>query len=700
MFRAGFRYFLPLALAFIIAIAIGERVDSAKSKAETDRFRLVQQARRRNLRPEYDIRYRSPVESENGDKRNPKRRSSPPAVSGQSKASISNSASPPPPSPGLAIATTTWDFQHIGSSGHQVGRLPGADLVHFCWLATDRIDCDVDPCGQPYVAYNSYTISTGVLNQGFAGDMVSLGMIADSRYASIAVDAGNRAHIALQQRDDVDRPVKPWRLYFDTPGNSLHTNEDITGAGVPGCPELMWPQLAVSVGNQTAHEIAHTNIAACPIDLLWYWRFNGIVWTGPVIIDSTPLISYVLADDMWSQTLAIVVGVDSYAAMNDLNNVAYMESATDGAGWIAGTEAINKTVLTNYFDPDGPQAWLHMSTAYDYAGTLHIVWDEQRNANQSSETAIRHWNSSRQTIRTVALGYWPTPYSTGVYNLNLAKITLGIGNGGTFCQGLPNEDYLYVLYTRFGGTTPQEQADVSALGYYNGELYLNVSSDGGASWSRPVNLTNTKTPRCNPGPADTISGIILHPDSVCRSEHWATLGQLVSDIDILFVSDNDAGSAIHGEGYIHLNPVHYLRLPGGTPNAQYLCPEIAPSFAAFSSSTVQCEYHAAPGEVKSDETLTIMNIGNATLSGSVSVIDAPWLTVVGGGGFALPAGSNDLVLPLTMNATSLGEGLYSGTIRITHNDSAQPSPYDIPVDLFVIADFNCTQGALISTGVE
>jgi hypothetical protein len=449
-----------------------------------------------------------------------------------------------------------------------------------------------------------------------------------------------------------------------------------------------------------AHEIAHPNVDACFVDLLWYWRYNGSNWTGPVIIDSTPHISYVLADDPASEKVAIAVGVDNYTSMNGLNNVAYIASSTDGAGWIAGTESINKTVISNYTDPDGPQAWLHISTAYDNAGTLHIVWDEQRYADQSAETAIRHWNSARQTIRPVALGYWPLPHSTGVYNLDLTKITMGIGDGSTSCQGQPNGDYLYVTYTRFAGPTPQEQADYSAIGYYNGELYLNVSGDGGASWSRPVNLTNTKTPACDPGPQDTIFGTPLHPDLVCRSEHWATIGLAVSDIDVFFISDIDAGSVIQGEGTWNMNPVMYLRLPGETPNAQYLCPQIAPNMAVILSATAECEYHAAPGEIKSDETLTIMNLGNAALSGNVSVIGAPWLTVVGGGGFALTPGSNDLILPVTMNATLLGEGLYSGTIRITHNDSAQPSPYEIPIEFFVITDFNCAQGAVISTGVE
>jgi hypothetical protein len=471
------------------------------------------------------------------------------------------------------------------------------------------------------------------------------------------------------------------------------------------CNEALWPLIAASHdGDRTLHILAHSNVNDCASDLLWYWRYNGTSWTGPVLIDSTPQTSYAVADDPAGDKLAIAVNVANHVWMNGLNNVAYYESANDGAGWIAGTEPLAKTVLTSYSDLNGPQAWLHLTAAYDHQSVLHLLWDEQQIANASATVAIRHWNSQPGTIRTVALADWDLAGLTGVYNLALAKLSVGVGDGSTLCQGgtRSNEDYLYVVFTQFGGLTQAEQEDVSYLGYYNGELYLTASADGGNTWSTPANLTNTKTPQCNPGPADTLTGVPQRPDSVCRSENWASIGLVVSDIDIFFISDLDAGAAVLGEGTWQLNPVHYLRIPGGTTDGQYLCPKLAPNFAATLAEDPLCEFHA-PTYSQTQTTLTIMNLGNAELTGEISVTDFPGnptLAVSAPGPYSIPAGDPDLVATVTMTANGGPEGMYTGSIAVTHNDLSKPSPQVFPVEFFVFDEFFCPESPVImKTGV-
>ncbi len=611
---------------------------------------------------------------------------------------------PPPASPGLAIGQSSYDYQHNNSSGYQTGRTSGANIVHFVWMAWDRIPSDIE-ANDRYVAYNSYTISTNTLNQGFGGEFVGLGVLARAGYINMDVGTNNAASVSCHQREDVSLPYNPWHLDFPSPGAGLHIDDGLGGYAAGGCPEVLWPRNAASrdAGNSgVRHMIAHSNTNDCPTDLLWYWRYNGAAWTGPVIIDSTPQISYVIADDPTGNKLAIGVNLSNHTFMNGINNVAYIQSLTDGVGWINNTEAKTKVVLTNYTSEAGPGAWLHMSLTYDNSGVLHMIWDEQEDANDNSLTAIRHWNSSRNTIRPVALNYAETPLLTGVFNLNLTKMTVGIGNGGTVCGGGTNNNYVYAVYTKFGGSTLAEQEDASLEGRYNGELWLSVSNSGGNTWAPPVNLTNTKTPNCNPGAADTTSGIPQRPDSVCRSEHWGTIGRLVSDIDIFFVSDLDAGGIPQSEGTWQLNPVHYLRIPGGTANATHVCPVIAANYEATLTSTEDCEYNA-PQAGSAAATLTIINLGNATMSGVISITDfpgAPTLTLSGGAGaYSIIAGNPDIVKAVTMASNGAAEGLYTGQISVTHNDATKASPQTYPIEFFVFNQFFCPEEEVLKTGV-
>jgi hypothetical protein len=611
---------------------------------------------------------------------------------------------PPPASPGLPIGQSSYDYQHNNSSGYQTARTAGHDVVHFVWMAWDRIPNDIE-ANDRYVAYNSYSIGSGILNQGFGGDFVGLGVLARAGYINMDVGTGNEASVSCHQREDVSLPYNPWHLDFPSPGAGLHLDDGLGGYAAGGCPEVLWPRNAASRdagASGVRHMIAHSNTNDCPNDLLWYWRYNGATWTGPVIIDSGGQISYVIADDPTGNKLAVGVNVSNHTFMNGINNVAYIQSLTDGAGWITNTEAKTKVVLTNYTSETGPGAWLHMSMTYDNSGVLHMIWDEQEDANDNSLTAIRHWNSSRNTIRPVALNYNDTPLLTGTFNLNLAKMTVGIGDGGTVCGGGTNNNYVYTAYTKFCGSTLAEQEDASLEGRYNGELWLAVSNSGGNTWAPPVNLTNTKTPNCNPGPADTSSGIPLRPDSVCRSEHWSTIGRVVSDIDIFFVSDLDAGGIPQSEGTWQLNPVHYLRIPGGTANATHVCPVIAANYEATLTSTEECEYHATPAG-SAVETFTIINLGNATMSGVITITDlngAPTLTLSGGAGaYSIIAGNPDIVKTVTMASNGAAEGLYTGQISVTHNDGTKASPQTYPIEFFVFNNFFCPEDEIIKTGV-
>ena len=684
------RNYAAIASALAVAVCIGEHAHPAKSVggANTPRERLIRDIRRPDPRPEFHIRHQSATES------SPNQgiiQDSPHPGSSQSPG-----VSAPPPSPGIAIGTTWYEVQHTHSQGRRIARNSGDDRVQMVW---DGIQ-NFDPSGvwnDHEVLYNSYVVSTQIMQPGFGGGPISLDPITRGGFGNIAVDDDGTARTVLHQFEDLALPMHPWSVWVLVPGTTMHVDDDLAPSGP--CGEALWPKVDVrqrSGAPDIVHAIARSG-TSCDVEHLFYWRFDGALWSGPALIDSSFSPGYVIAADNNSDNVAIIFHDIDEPQRGGANNISYYRSTTTGLGWSSGAELgpSFKRMLTSYNDTlNGPQAWKHIAAAYDNSGALHIVWDEQQLANQTASVAIRHWNDLRGTIRPVTLGYWTNPHPQT--SLNLANLSLGIGDGSTSCDAGSNLDFLYVIYTQYGGITVAEQADVSLppgaqSSHYNGEIYLTASNSGGNTWAQPLNLTQTQTPRCNPAV----------PDSVCRSEDWATINKVVSDIDILYISDHDAGAAPQGEGTYQPNDVMYLRIPGGTADAQHFCPVIDPGYAAVITQDAACEYHAAPGEIKSDEIFTILNLGNAALEGEVSILPgASWLTVTGSGPYVIPAGSPDLTLSIVMDAASLSEGLYTGTIRITHNDPDIPSPQDYPISFFVISDFNCAQGAVISTGVE
>ncbi|MEW5702784.1 MAG: hypothetical protein AB1792_11215 [Candidatus Zixiibacteriota bacterium] len=540
---------------------------------------------------------------------------------------------PPPLPPGLDIARTAWDMQHRFAMGYQVAHNPGTDYVHFLWTGWSQVPASLydDDRG---VYYNCYQISTAFLTEAYGGvPVVVYPGVSRSGFVDCDLGDDDQLQATLHQRQDYV-PYTSWRLWFPFPGTALHIDTEL------GPSTTAWPRIAVQ--QKQPDDIVHILATDCapeeffgpesdhlptPVPCaapMLYWRYDGTAWQGPVTMENQTLSpAYLLTSDRGSDKVAFVFVSNLEPGMNGMANVVYYESPTAGAGWISGAELdpAFRHVITNYNVAGGPQAGMDIAAAYDNAGNLHIVWAEQR-VPTKSQVAIRHWSTATASIRPVAFGYWDNPVSNGnsIFDLNFAKLTLGVGDGGTICAGTPNTDYLYLVFTQFGGFTAAELADYSAGGYMNGELYLTVSPWGGLGWSVPANLTNTQTPGCDPGAVPPGGNDPPRPDDVCRSEHWASIGQDVHDIDILFVVDQDAGVVAQGEGTWQWNYMMYQRHPGGVADAPYVCPLIAPQIGTvFPTTDPPNTFHVLPGDVLTGESFSVANLGLSELDGEVTV---------------------------------------------------------------------------------
>jgi hypothetical protein len=481
-------------------------------------------------------------------------------------------------SPGTTVGVTSYDLQHIHAQGHQIATNAGSDVVHFVWTGWDDLPDSISGA-ERFVRYNYYDKNTGQLGLGFNGLIVSQSYFSRGAFIRADVSSVNSCQSVLHQLAEPERATSHAYLIdltavYPTLSGLQIDHQLESGSSSAG---NLWPDVAIEQNppydglNDIRHVVAsgqdHVGELPNPTDRLYYWRYDNSTagpWQGPVLIDSTGgVLGYTIdaADNL--RRVAIAYHSDySTDSLNSVNNVAYRESYTSGIGWLTGIELgeLNKNLITDYSDSDGPSAGMETSIAYDHSGTLHIIFTELRQPNPP-DIAVKHWNSVRQTAETVTGGYYSNN-GTWYFSENLSQISLGVGDGATLCNGTDNTDYLYVMYTKLCGETLAEQSDTSKQGLCNGELYLTASNDGGTRWSDPINLTNTKTPNCDSD----------NPDSVCASEAWGTLARDVSDIDILYIRDYEAG--YFGESGWTMNKVMYLNIPGGTSDDPFFCPDI------------------------------------------------------------------------------------------------------------------------------
>ncbi len=606
--------------------------------------------------------------------------------------------------PGLRAGMTIWDVQQDDAAPHQLGTLGGGQYIHFAWTVSDVIPDETHPLYR-LLSFQSYNSALGNFIYGTEGFILPDGGGDPAQgYAGIVTldyDDGNHALLTAEMRASPQPPFSDFGSYYwrqSSPAFAVFTESFLNGSkGVLAnlADDIVHPHVTVDrqAGTDWYYVVSHTESAN---DNMVMWRYNGSIWQGPYVIDSTPFLSYNIAADPTSDKIALISnGPPISADPSALSQVMYRLSLSRGDDWgpvnTSGLGDGNRTYITNYADPSGPSAWAEVVGDYDNSGDLHIVWVEQRRTNVGDQAALRHWNANSNTIATIHQAYWDNTGQNSKRKLNAAFPTIGFGDGSTTCGGGNNLDYIYVTFVQFGGISALEQADKSAHGYMNGEIYMAASNDHGLHWSPANDLTNSHHPGCDPALLDS-----------CPSENWPSLARTVNDtMHLMYINDRDAGDAPFGQGTWTYNPVMYYRIPGGA-NVQPVCPQIAPNANVILSDAngPECEYNTPPNTAL-HETLTLSNLGNATMSGMVSrtYLSPPagtWLWVTTGP-YSIPVGGANLSFPVTMNATGLAEGLYTAQISVTHNDPTKPSPIAIPVDFFVFNNFACPQYVVLHT---
>jgi len=499
--------------------------------------------------------------------------------------------------PGTIIGTTWYDYQHNGSMGRMVDWTyditSGLD-IHFSWM---YLPAPVFANRQ--MGYNSYLSSVGsLLGTILLGDFAG--------YVNIGTTNDGRAIVGGHNNDGIDYVSK--FFFQNSPGSSIIDTSIAVPAALPNYQQAIWPKFRYIEGptDTVLHVITKIPEAGANGDgsAIYYFRRVGGKdfgsWDSPPrVIDTNFNIAYDI-DANLSGKVALVwpaklpscfygdppecdtcsCNESTNSSLSDRvnqwdNDIYYQVSLDNGVNW---QPRVNVTNYINDDGIDGFRAYNNLSALLSTSGDLHIVWDASfwpADAYSGGTTGVYkgkffHW-SENNPFKTVAHDFnWDqTVCNGGSWQLNATKPSISECNNRFYL--------LFVQFNDIPGGVTDDCATSSSPGYptgaANGDLWITLSEDGGATWASAVNITNTYAPDCDPADG--------WPSGPCASEVWPSMSRFGSNytgnfsnveiiepdgytdgyyLDVQYIDDPSPGGIIQIEGTWQETNVKWFRL--------------------------------------------------------------------------------------------------------------------------------------------
>ncbi len=507
---------------------------------------------------------------------------------------------------GVFCGNTEVDVQRYGSTHRMIQHgLDNANKrwVHVTW--TKSLEPTIDGMYGD-VKYNVYDWAIPDWSLGYG---IPMGEILEYHgLPTVDIKSDGNAALFYQMAHQVEGDI----FYdfidvarFSIPGFPIYTYEHAPLSGPCYGAGADFAHARGAMGTDVEGDVYH--VAAWQGDPLnpglapyIYWRMHWdtgeaeFVWDGPILIDYGLTPSQVLLVNEERVILAFARPRGSATDPHD-NDLVYYESTDAGASWATNCGPVDACEdgggfnVTNYADADPTRCLADISGGFDSDGQLHLVFvaADVSDGTPWGPSTLYHWRegfagSNAMAVESPGGGGFPSSFMHPIveanwvcggdldeFNANVAKPTLAFGDGTTTCEGQSNLDYLYVVYTQFGSNDPADINDYSSDGYQNGNLWLSISSDAGATWQDQDCITTdglgdpTRSPGC---------------DGDCLSEHWASVAEIVNDtLHVFYEGDLDAGGALYGHGDWTTNDMMYLPVIGGDDGALCAPPSSGPT---------------------------------------------------------------------------------------------------------------------------
>src|SRR5574341_1507289 len=397
------------------------------------------------------------------------------------------------------------------------------------------------------------------------------------------------------------------------------------------------------------------------------------------------IVPTVVASKKSARVALIYTSEDECNFSKACSEVYYIESRKGGNDWVSAGNFSSATRIniTNYGTNDRVRAAPDLMGVYDNNDSLvisylQLVDYDPSSGNQSVQADAMVWTKAYGSRKAVD-GNFPVNNlqdDTRRQTVNWPHVAVhdGTGNPG-------RTNYLYLVWTQYSGPTSTEQGDTSIEGFYNGDVYISASTNGGKTWSAPINATNSHTPAC-PLPTSgtgTCSGVD-HSSCAERANDTIHIGYMTDEYPGYYT----AGSGENPAAAATANEMIYMKYPAFTPTATIRI-STTPGLLIVNPGGSGPSLAASPTFTGTD-TFFVQNIGNAnmTVDSIRHKTAATWLTINNGtGGFSINEGDPDIAIGITANDASLSNGVYYDTVRVYNNSANKPV---VAVPVYMIVD--------------
>lgn len=456
---------------------------------------------------------------------------------------------------GTVVDSTIMDHQSNGTIAQRIAMVGDSALHATAMVSPDPLFTER---GMRYYYYynGSFTKTTGYTEgSGVGNERGGYGSVLgyywpDRGIGDVAVVA---THTNLAGRDF----GLHWYVFQDIFEGlaAFGPYEAPPGSGTEICDAFLWPSFYVS--NDAVGHIAmigFTFDAVCTNgddDIkATYKTFDDSEWSEPVLLDETG------DPGNWGPSgpdIPLMGGSDAgiYAAVTPSfgANVYYWESTDFGQTW-----GLRQSLTGNPLEPVPVPAdttsteyrpLQNASIAVSPNGTPHVIWTEYQAEDNTGDGLYTIGEDPLFQYRTKMQHWDPINGITTVYRhpdglANFAGGTAFSYNVGHPAIGFgPNDSIVYAVYEGFVDT---DQDPTNQL--YFGDIYVSVSTDGGATWKDRVNITNS------PGSDDLYPSIArLNQQGVVQELPGFSVGTPdgINDFVLIYQNDDVAGTFLRAD---------------------------------------------------------------------------------------------------------------------------------------------------------